>query len=98
MAKIIDITDKLSFDENPKLIIKGQEIEVNADAPTMLKVMGLMGSESPGVEEIQGAYKLMFPEKSQEQLESLRLSFGDLVTVIQAAVGLIAGETGEKEQ
>lgn len=49
MAKIVDITDKLSFDENPKLVIKGKELEVNADAPTMLKVMGLLRNDDPGV-------------------------------------------------
>ena len=32
MSKIVDITDKLTFDENPKLVIKGKELEVNADA------------------------------------------------------------------
>ena len=42
MAKIIDITDKLTFDGNPSLKIRGKVLEVNADAPTMLKVMGLM--------------------------------------------------------
>ena len=42
MAKIVDITEKLSFEGNPRLKIKGRELEVNADAPTMLKVMGLM--------------------------------------------------------
>ena len=39
MARKIDITDKLTFDGNPVLVIKGKELEVNADAPTMLKVM-----------------------------------------------------------
>ena len=49
MAKVIDITDRLSFEESPKLVIKGQEIGVNTDAPTMLKVMGLMGEGKQGV-------------------------------------------------
>ena len=40
MARKVDITDKLTFDGNPFLVIKGKELEVNADAPTMLKVMG----------------------------------------------------------
>ena len=52
MAKIVDITDKLSFDGNPKLVIKGKELEVNADAPTMLKVMGLLRNDDPGVQEV----------------------------------------------
>ena len=52
MAKMIDITEKLTFEGNPSLLIKGKKLEVNADAPTMLKVMGLMGSDDPGVSEI----------------------------------------------
>ncbi len=33
MSKVVDITDKLEFEENPKLVVKGKELEVNADAP-----------------------------------------------------------------
>ena len=49
MGKVIDITEKLTFEGNPALVIKGKHLEVNADAPTMLKVMGLMGGAEPGV-------------------------------------------------
>lgn len=93
MAKKIDITDKLTFEGNPKLIIKGRELEVNADAPTMLKVMGLMGSDDPSMGEILDAYDLMFPESAKREIEKLKLGFKDLVVVIQEAVGLIIGET-----
>ncbi|MCB6610190.1 hypothetical protein V3C10_04325 [[Clostridium] symbiosum] len=92
MSKIVDITDKLSFDGNPKLVIKGKELEVNADAPTMLKVMGLMGGEDPGTKEILDTYELMFSEKSKKEIEKLKLNFTDLITVVQEAVALIIGE------
>lgn len=92
MSKIVDITDKLSFDGNPKLVIKGKELEVNADAPTMLKVMGLMGEEHPGMKEILETYDLMFPEKSKKEIEKLKLDFNDLIVVAQEAVALIIGE------
>ena len=92
MAKVVDITDKLTFEENPALEIKGKVIEVNADAPTMLKVMGLMGKDDPGVQEIMDAYQLMFPEKSRKELDKLKLSFRDLIVVVQEAVQLIAGD------
>ena len=69
-----------------------EELEVRADAPTMLKVMGLMGQESPGIEEILETYSLLFPEESRKTLEELKLGFKDLVIVIQEAVSLIAGE------
>ena len=51
MARKVDITDKLCFEENPSLVIKGEVLEVNADAPTMLKVMGLMSADTPGMDE-----------------------------------------------
>lgn len=98
MAKVRDITEKLNFDGNPSLIIRGEKIEVNADAPTMLKVMGLMSSEGTGGNEIVEAYELIFPENSKNKLEKLQLNFEDLIVVVQEAVQLISGveeETGE---
>lgn len=92
MAKVVDITEKLTFDGNPRLGIMGKELEVRADAPTMLKVMGLMGQESPGIGEILETYSLLFPEESRKTLEELKLGFKDLVIMIQEAVSLIAGE------
>lgn len=92
MARVLDITDKLTFDGNPKLVIKGKEVEVNADAPTMLKVMGLMGKENPGATEILECFDLMFPEKAKKEIERLKLGFGDLLVLVQEAVGLIVGE------
>ena len=76
MARKVDITDKLSFEENPSLVIKGKTLEVNADAPTMLKVMGLMSADNPGAQEILDAYDLMFPEKSKKEMEKMKLGFG----------------------
>ena len=95
MAKIVDITDKLTFDGNPSLKIKGKILEVNADAPTMLKIMGLMSSGDPGPEEIMKAYDLLFPEKTKQQMADLKLGFTDLFVVIQEAVKLVTGEAGK---
>lgn len=97
MAKVIDITDKLTFDGNPSLVIKGKTLEVNADAPTMLKVMGLMGNGEPGPKEIVDMYEMMFPERSKKEIEKLKLNFSDLVTVVEAAVGLIIDSDGERQ-
>ena len=42
MAKIVNITDKLNYDANPRIQVRDKEIEVNSDAATMLKIMGVM--------------------------------------------------------
>jgi hypothetical protein len=95
--KKVDITEKLSFEGNPALIIKGKALEVNADAPTMLKVMGLVSGDEPGAKEILEAYEMMFPEKSKKELEKLKLGFKDLIIVVQEAIQLISGVEGTAE-
>lgn len=93
MARKVDITEKLSFEGNPSLVIKGKELEVNMDAPTMLKVMGVMSGDDPGVEEIMNAYELVFPQASRDVIEKeLKLSFGDLIILVQEAFSLVLGE------
>ena len=90
MAKVVDITSKLEFDGNPKLRIKDKEIEVNADAPTMLKVMNLVGDD-PTPKEVITLYNLVFPEESRKVLDDMKLNFADLITVVEAAVSVISG-------
>lgn len=92
MAKVIDITDKLTFEGNPYLVIKEKKLEVNADAPTMLKVMNYIGGEGVEIERINEAYELIFPEKSRKEIEKMRLSVPDWMVVVQEAVGLVLGE------
>lgn len=92
MARKVDITDKLSFEENPSLVIRGKVLEINADAPTMLKVMGLMSADDPGMDEVLQAYNLMFSEESKKKIEKLKIGFKDLVTVIMESIQLITDE------
>lgn len=99
MAKRRDITNKLSFDGNPCLVIKGKDIEVNADAPTVLKVMGIFASEDTNADDIVAIYDFIFPEKSKKKLEALKPSFNDLIVIVEEAVTLITEEetaTGEQ--
>ena len=97
MGKAVDITEKLTFDENPKLLIKGKELEVKADAPTDLKAMSLMDSDSQNVKEAIKAYELIFPEESRREIDNMKLSFRDLMVVIQEAIKLIIGDTSGGE-
>lgn len=93
MSRRVDITEKLSFDEKPCLVIKGKELEVNADAPTMLKVMGIMSNDDPGTGEIIDAYELVFPQSSRDVIEKeFKLSFSDLIIVVQEAFNLVLGD------
>ena len=95
MAKVVNITDKLELEGNPHLVIKDEELEVNADAATMLKIMGKYAefdSEAATPKDILDLYNLMFPVESQKKIEKLKLSFTDLTTVVMEAQTLITGE------
>lgn len=98
MSKIIDITNKLNFDEKPKLVIKGTEIEVNNDAISFIKAIALFDSEN-GISstDILSALELLFDEENREKIAKLHLSFDDLSTVIKTATELIADNDSEGE-
>lgn len=96
MAKTIDITEKLTFEGNPSLMIKGKKLEVNADAPTMLKVMGIMSAETPNLAEMLQAYEMMFTEKAKAEIVKLGINTKDLMIVISEAVSLVMGETASQ--
>ena len=98
MAKTIDITEKLNFEESPVLVVKGEKIHVNDDAVTMLAVMQLMGGDSPSVNDVMGAYEKLFPEEDRKVMENkLKLKFSALMTVIAEAVALISGDLNQGE-
>ena len=93
MAKVVDITDKLDFGGNPKLKIREKEYEVNADAGTVLKVMGLFGDgENVTPQAVTGMYNLIFSEKVRKDIDELKLQFRDFQILVFSAINLITGE------
>ena len=96
MAKKVDITEKLEFDSNPFLVIRGKEYEVNADAETVLKILGILGAEGTGPSAITKMYELIFPEKERKVIEKLKLQFKDFKKVVENAIDLIIGEEENK--
>lgn len=94
MGRIVDITEKLSFDKNPVIKVKDQEIEVQSDAETMLKIMGLF---SEGKSEMQASAEvagLLFSEKDKKKIQKLGLQMKDYLTLVETAMN-IAMDTEE---
>ncbi len=99
MAKIIDITDKLDFETSPALLIKGKKYEVNADAGTVLKLMGLASEGEMTQQDFATQFELIFPEKTGKELLEIGLSFKDLTVVVEEAINLITeGDEDEGEK
>lgn len=98
MAKVIDITDKLSFDENPILKVGDLEIEVRADAENMLKIMGLFSGEKSEIEAAVEAASLLFSKEDQKKINSEKLSMKDYIILIEEAMNVAMGEEEAGEQ
>ncbi len=93
MAKTVDITDKLDFDGNPVIKVKDVSVEVNSDASTMLKVMGILGkNDNPNATDVLKMYELIFSAEDREKIEKMRLNFGDFTKLVYTAISLISGE------
>lgn len=91
--KKVDITEKLNFDENPRIVIKGAEYEVNADASTVLKIMGTLGDgNNIAPKDVVSMYELIFSKKERDKIDKLKLQFEDFQIVVYAAINLITGE------
>lgn len=97
MAKKIDITEKLSFEENPRLVVKGKELEVNADAATVLEIMGILGEGEGTPKQVAEMYDQIFTDDAKKEIKDMKLSFGDFQILVEAAISLITddGEAGE---
>ncbi|MCI9616381.1 MAG: hypothetical protein HFG31_00080 [Eubacterium sp.] len=95
MSKIIDITDKLSFEENPKIKIKDVELEVDASAENLLKVMAHV-TDNPSVSDVMEMCELIFTKESKKDLDALKLNFTDYANVVMAAIGLASGNSEEE--
>lgn len=98
MARIVDITDKLNFEEKPALRIKGVEIPINNKAVDVLRITPVMQSKDGiSVEDFNMLYETVFPPESREKLEALNLDMDDFNTVIWEGAKLIANAKDEGE-
>lgn len=94
--KVIDITEKLNFEEKPKIKIRDAEITINNSASAVLKIMPLLNKSK--MENILEVISLLVPEDDDRtKLEALELSFQDFTTFIESAIKLITGDVEEGE-
>lgn len=93
---VYDITERLKFNEDPVLIIKGKKFTIRSDAEVVLQLMGILTDkgEFAGATE---AMKLLLSAEDHKKLSSLHLKVEDYVAVMKAAVDLAIGEDPGEE-
>ena len=100
MAKIIDITEKLNFEEKPKIKIKNVTIEVDDSAPTALKLMEVMSGVDgdPTVAQMKNLYEIIFSEQDRAKIDKLGLNIKNWMALIRESINLIVGDQEAGEQ
>lgn len=101
MAKVINITDKLEFESNPIMEIGNLEVEVNADAETMLRLMGVF-AEKNELEAVSEAMDLIFAPEDVKAICTMKrngrkLSARSLMIIVQEAMNLVMGDEEQGE-
>lgn len=104
MSKIVNITDKLNFEENPALQIGEMQVEVHADAETVLRLMGTFkDKDEADINTVTEMMGLLFDPEAVEQLcamkkDGKKLSAKFLMVIVQEAMNLVMGEDSPGEQ
>lgn len=89
-----DLTEKLHFGADPKLVIRGTELTVRSDAEAVLKLMDVLG-EKGEVAGAREAMELLLPKADQKKLAALNLKLDDWLEVLKAAIQLAMGTDPE---
>lgn len=97
MSKIVDITEKLNFEERPKIIIKGTEIDINNDAVSVLKLTALLSDEGTSVKDAITLFEVLFDEENRKKVEDLHLNWDDFNTFLGACANIVIGDDEDTE-
>lgn len=103
MSRIVNITDKLNFEENPALQIGDMTVEVHADAETVLRLMGtFQGKDEVDINTVTEMMGLLFDPEAVQQLcamerDGKKLSARSLMTIVQEGMNLVIGDDSQGE-
>lgn len=92
MSKLIDITDKLIFEEKPSVRVKNVDLAINNDAVSMLKVAALFEDGNGKSKDVIEMYHLLFDESEREKIEKLKLNMHDFNALISESAKIATGD------
>ena len=92
MSKLIDITDKLNFEEKPSVRGKNVDLAINNDAVSMLKVAALFEDGNGKSKDVIEMYHLLFDESEREKIEKLKLNMHDFNALISESAKIATGD------
>ena len=98
MARVVDITDMLNFEEKPSIRIKGVDIELNDDAPSMLEVTTILqNSDDMSPADINRLTELLFEPEEYKKLIAMKLNMKNFAMAIIRAANIAIGTPDDDE-
>ena len=92
MSKLIDITDKLNFEEKPSVRVKNVDLAINNDAVSMLKVAALFEDGNGKSKDVIEMYHLLFDESEREKIEKIKLNMHVFISLISESAIIASGD------
>lgn len=91
------LTDKLSFNDPPKVEIKGKVLTINNSAVNVLKLMDIVQTEGE-IAGTKAVLDLLFSPKDKKIVESLNLSMDDFTIFCTICMELAVGNDPDKTE
>ena len=91
------LTDKLKFDEQPKVEIKGKVLTINNSAVNVLKLMDIVQTKGE-IEGTKAVLELLFSPKDRKTIEGLNLSMEDFTVFCSVCMELAVGNDPDKTE
>ena len=95
MAKIVDITEKLSL-EKPQIKIGKEMLNVNDEAVRMLEVVPLLNGEM-NAETIERICGTIFSEEDYAKIKQMKLNIKNFRILFETAMSLVMDSDDEGE-
>lgn len=92
MSKLIDITDKLNFEEKPSVRVKNVDLAINNDAVSMLKVAALFEDGNGKSKDVIEMYHLLLMNPREKKIEKLKLNMHDFNALISESAKIATGD------
>lgn len=91
------LTDKLKFNEPPKVEIKGKVLTINNSAVNVLKLMDIVQNDGE-IAGTKAVLEILFSPKDRKVIEGLNLSMEDYTKFCEICMDLAVGGDPDKKE
>ena len=91
------LTDKLKFNEPPKVEIKGKVLTINNSAFNVLKLMDIVQNDGE-IAGTKAVLEILFSPKDRKVIEGLNLSMEDYTKFCEVCMDLAVGTDPDKKE